>query len=144
MPLPAPAMTTTPNPRCGVAGASSAHLQALRLSVGTPEPGGYVWDKLTEGNRGLAWLIGNEPDLGGQDGFATVPTGTQEYARMYHYFYNLIKATDSTAQVAIGGISQVGSYAYANNVLTAYRTLYAQEQKFPDCHRSTPNSERRC
>jgi hypothetical protein len=39
-----------PNPHCGVAGARPIHLQALSLSVGSPEPGGYVWGYLVAGN----------------------------------------------------------------------------------------------
>lgn|GEM_PF-3428028 len=43
-------ISPTPNPRCGVAGGTTAPLAALKLSVGAPEPGGYVWDALIAGN----------------------------------------------------------------------------------------------
>ena len=51
---PAVAPVTTPNPRCGVAGVwKQSVLQSLYLSqvaTGTPEPGGYTWERLTPCN----------------------------------------------------------------------------------------------
>lgn len=39
----------TPNPKCGVAGGHPYALEALKISVGAPEPDGVVWG-LMDGN----------------------------------------------------------------------------------------------
>jgi hypothetical protein len=68
-------------------------------------------------------LVGNEPDVIWQ-GNAT----PQEYAQVYHDVYQLLKSTDPTCQVAIGGISQVTPLRlrYLEAVLAAYREIYGQ------------------
>ncbi len=70
---------------------------------------------------GRTWLIGNEPDVKWQ-GNAT----PDEYAQAYHAAYTTIKAADPTAQVAIGGVSQVTPLRlrYLEAVWTAYAARY--------------------
>lgn len=73
---------------------------------------------------GQTWMIGNEPDVKWQ-GNAT----PAEYAHAYHLAYTTLKAADPSAQVAIGGISQVTPLrlAYLEAILDAYRTAYGTE-----------------
>ncbi len=72
---------------------------------------------------GRTWLIGNEPDVKWQ-GNAT----PADYAQAYHLAYTTIKAADPTAQVAIGGLSQITPLrlAYLDAVWEAYRTRYGE------------------
>jgi hypothetical protein len=73
---------------------------------------------------GRTWLIGNEPDVKWQSNATPA-----EYAAAYHLAYTTLKAADPTAQVAIGGISQVTPLrlAYLDAVLEAYRSAYGEE-----------------
>jgi hypothetical protein len=60
------------------------------------------WDAIREvaqANPGSLWLIGNEPETRGQGEHTP-----EEYARIYHEAYTVIKAADPSAQVAIGGV----------------------------------------
>ena len=70
---------------------------------------------------GRTWLIGNEPDVKWQ-GNAT----PDEYAQAYHAAYTTIKTADPTAQVAIGGVSQVTPLRlrYLEAVWAAYADRY--------------------
>jgi hypothetical protein len=52
-------------------------------------------------NPGALWLVGNEPDNPWQGSVQP-----ENYARIYHDVYQLIKGRDPTAQVAIGGMTQ--------------------------------------
>ena len=74
-------------------------------------------------NPGSLWLIGNEPDVLWQD-----KTSPEAYARRYHELYVFIKTLDPSAQVAIGGVSQVTPLRldYLERVLAAYEKLYRQ------------------
>jgi len=78
-------------------------------------------EPIIEANLGAIWLIGNEPDHGGQDSVTA-----EEYARIYHDAYNFIKNRDSTAQIAFGGTSSPTKLRqkYLDRVLTEYRRLY--------------------
>lgn len=71
-------------------------------------------------NPGALWLIGNEPDVQWQDN--TTPA---QYAALYHQLHTLIKTLDPSAQVAIGGVSQVTPLRlqYLDEVLAAYEAL---------------------
>lgn len=73
---------------------------------------------------GRTWLIGNEPDVKWQDN-----TPPAAYARAYHTAYTAIKQADPTAQVAIGGVSQITPLrlAYLDEVLASYRAEYGVE-----------------
>lgn len=72
---------------------------------------------------GRTWLIGNEPDVKWQDG-----TPAAAYARAYHDAYTAIKQADPTAQVAIGGVSQITPLrlAYLDAVLAAYQAEFGE------------------
>lgn len=73
---------------------------------------------------GRTWLIGNEPDVQWQD-----DTPAAAYARAYHAAYTTIKQADPTAQIAIGGVSQITPLrlAYLDAVLDAYRAEFGAE-----------------
>lgn len=74
-------------------------------------------------NPGSLWLIGNEPDVLWQD-----KTPPEAYAQRYHELWVFIKTLDPSAQVAIGGVSQVTPLrlSYLERVLAAYQALYGQ------------------
>lgn len=73
--------------------------------------------RLAQESPGHLWLIGNEPDVQWQDN--TTPA---DYAAAYHTLYTTIKGADPTAQVAIGGISQVTPLRlrYLDRILAYY------------------------
>ena len=75
-------------------------------------------------NPGALWLIGNEPDVVWQDNATP-----EQYATGYGALYQAIKATDPTAQVAIGGVSQPTGLrmAYLDRILAAYRARFRTE-----------------
>lgn len=70
---------------------------------------------------GRTWLIGNEPDVRWQDN-----TPAAAYARAYHAAYAAIKQADPSAQIAIGGVSQITPLrlAYLDAVLAAYHAEF--------------------
>jgi hypothetical protein len=72
-------------------------------------------------NPGSLWLIGNEPDVPWQDN-----TTPEEYAQRYHELAVFIKTLDPSAQLAIGGISQVTPLrlSYLDRALDAYERQY--------------------
>lgn len=51
-------------------------------------------------NPGCIWIIGNEPDLNSQDGLTR-----EQYADMYHTYYEFIHTRDATARFCIGAIT---------------------------------------
>lgn len=73
---------------------------------------------------GRTWLIGNEPDVRWQDN--VLP---EIYAELYHDAYTAIKSVDPTAQVAIGGISQITPLrlAYLDRIWATYQERYGME-----------------
>ena len=79
---------------------------------------------LAANSPGLTWLIGNEPDVRWQD-----DTSPEMYAVAYHRAYSAIKTGDPSAQVAIGGISQITPLrlTYLERVWTFYQRLYGVE-----------------
>ncbi|NOZ05223.1 MAG: hypothetical protein GXP41_02570, partial [Chloroflexi bacterium] len=75
-------------------------------------------------NPGAIWLIGNEPDRRTyQD---ELPPAL--YAQAYHELYILLKETDPTARIAVGGIVQATPIRlkYLDMVLQTYRERYGQ------------------
>ena len=108
-----------PDPRLGMEFVPMVHMRNGRLF---PEPA--TLRSLAAQQRGLTWLIGNEPDVAWQDN-----TSPELYAIAYHHAYTAIKAGDPTAQVAIGGVSQVTPLrlAYLDRVWEFYQTLYGTE-----------------
>ncbi len=77
-------------------------------------------------NPGSVWIIGNEPDCKWPDCNNRYP---DEYAVIYHEFYNFIKARDSTALVANGAIVQGTPLRlqYLDMVWSAYRNFYGTD-----------------
>lgn len=72
---------------------------------------------------GRLWLIGNEPDVRWQDN-----TPPEQYAVAYHELYTIIKGIDPSAQIAIGGISQVTPLRlrYLERILDHYQTQFGE------------------
>lgn len=70
---------------------------------------------------GSVWQIGNEPDVSWQSNCTP-----EQYARVYHQLYSLIKQADPTALVAAGAISQATPLRrlYLDQVLVEYQRLY--------------------
>lgn len=72
-------------------------------------------------HKGYTWIIGNEPDNSLQDN-----TTPQQYAKIYHELYTLIKSKDKSASIAIAAVSQPtrARLAYLDEVLESYQDLY--------------------
>ncbi len=72
-------------------------------------------------NPGTLWMVGNEPDVIWQSNATP-----EEYARVYHEVYGLLKAADPSSRVVIGGISQVTPLRlrYLDEVRAAYEEAY--------------------
>lgn len=96
----------------------------VRMSNGRLHPSTADLRDLAARHRGLTWIIGNEPDVKWQDN-----TTPEVYAIAYHRAYEAIKAGDPTAQVAIGGISEVTPLRleYLDRVWDFYRSFYGEE-----------------
>ncbi|MEA3349282.1 MAG: hypothetical protein U9Q82_01530 [Chloroflexota bacterium] len=99
------------------------HWQMVRLARGCVAPSRENIRWLAQHYSGNVWIIGNEPDNRLQDNI--VP---EEYAQVYHDLYYLIKDADSTASVAVGGVTQGTPLrlAYLDRVLAAYLALYEE------------------
>jgi hypothetical protein len=80
-------------------------------------------EALVRANLGALWLIGNEPDRDIQDGITA-----EEYAKLYHEVYTLIKELDPLAIVGIGAIIQSTPVRlrYLNRFVAHYQRLYRQ------------------
>ncbi len=72
---------------------------------------------------GQVWIIGNEPDVIWQDNVTAA-----KYAAVYHDLYGMIKSSDPTALIAVGGVSQATALRlrYLDQVLQTYQNLYHQ------------------
>lgn len=99
------------------------------------------YESLVDNNPGAIWLIGNEPDCIWQDD--VLP---EDYARVYHSLYTMIKNRDWTAQVAAGGIVQPTPLRleYLDKVLAAYHMQYGQDMPVDlwHVHNAILNEER--
>lgn len=97
------------------------HWQMVRLGRGCVYPSDEAIRWLAEYYLGNVWIIGNEPDNIWQDNITP-----EEYAQVYNRLYSLIKLTDPSAQVAVGGVTQATPLRlqYLDRVLIAYRALY--------------------
>lgn len=98
--------------------------QMVRVSPEGFRPGAEELSRLVKKNYGQVWVIGNEPDNSAQDGVEAV-----RYAEIYHEVYELIKKSDSTAQIAVGGVTQPSPsrMAYLEVVLDAYQEFYGEQ-----------------
>lgn len=86
-------------------------------------------ERVAQAQPGALWLIGNEMDrrdwhLGGQD--EMLP---ELYATAYHDIHTAIKAVDSTAQVAIGGLIQATPLrlAWLDRMWESYAEQYSAD-----------------
>jgi hypothetical protein len=87
---------------------------------------------------GKIWIIGNEPDMAGQDELTAA-----QYARMFHTYYQFISARDATARFATAGL---GALAYTNwlnddiawwdQALAEYRSQFGTDMPIDiwNCH----------
>ncbi|MFZ1769925.1 MAG: hypothetical protein WAU00_12050 [Caldilinea sp.] len=93
----------------------------VRMKNGRLYPDTQALSELAQRNRGLTWLIGNEPDVRWQDN-----TTPEVYAVAYQRAYTAIKSADPTAQIAIGGLSQITPLRlrYLDRVWEFYLSLY--------------------
>jgi hypothetical protein len=98
-------------------------VQGILVSGDTFSPGVADLQSIARRRPGALWLLGNEPDVIWQ-GNAT----PQEYAKIYHDVYTLLKEADPTCRIAIGSISQVTPLRlrYLEAVLAAYLEAYGQ------------------
>jgi hypothetical protein len=102
---------------------SPEHWQMVRVHEDCISPSLQAIQSTASSYPGRVWIIGNEPDVIWQDDVTA-----SSYAVFYHELYQLIKSSDPTAQVAVGGISQATPLRlqYLDQVLQAYRELYGQ------------------
>jgi hypothetical protein len=102
---------------------SPEHWQMVRVHEDCISPSLQAIQSTASSYPGRVWIIGNEPDVIWQDNVTA-----SSYAVFYHELYQLIKSSDPTAQIAVGGISQATPLRlqYLDQVLQAYRELYGQ------------------
>jgi len=99
-------------------------------------------------NPGKVWIIGNEPDLLGQDGLTP-----QQYAAMYSTYHSFISSRDGTARFAVGAHSGDAvpgnvdaTISWWNQVLAEWNyrhpgvTMPVEVWNF-HCYASTPNRD---
>jgi hypothetical protein len=98
--------------------------QMVRVNASGFVPSLEAIRRAARANPGSLWLIGNEPDVKWQDNVTP-----ERYAAVYNELHAALKATDPTAQVAIGGISQPTPLrlAYLDRVLAAYKAQFGAE-----------------
>ncbi|MBK8046417.1 MAG: hypothetical protein IPK16_04355 [Anaerolineales bacterium] len=96
----------------------------VTMSNGRLFPDVGAIEQAAAANPGQLWLIGNEPDVKWQDN-----TSPEIYAIAYRRAYQAIKRGDPTAQVAIGGLSEITPLRidYLDRVWKFYRALYGEE-----------------
>lgn len=101
-----------------------AYAQMVWLGEHILRPNAEEIAAIAQANPGSLWLMGNEPDVIWQDNVAPAT-----YARMYHDAYIAVKGADSTAQVAIGGVSQPTPLRlrYLDAVLASYREQFGTD-----------------
>jgi hypothetical protein len=95
--------------------------QMVQVSEGGHRPDAATIRAAAVANPGSFWIIGNEPDVIWQN-----DTTPERYAELYHELYHLLKASDPTCRVVIGGVSQPTPLrmVYLERVLSTYRTRY--------------------
>lgn len=95
----------------------------VRTYNGQLWPNAKVLSKLAGANRGLTWLIGNEPDVKWQDDCTP-----EEYVAAYYAAYHAIKRADSSARIAIAGLSQITPLRlrYLDRVWQLYQEKYGE------------------
>ncbi len=100
------------------------YIQIIRLTPTSYTPSGKELIDIIERNPGSLWLIGNEPDSPLQDNQTP-----EQYVQKYHELYTLIKKTDPTALVAIGGVIQATPLRlrYLDLIWQEYKERYGVE-----------------
>ena len=100
---------------------SPEHWQMVRVHEDCISPSPEAIRSAASSHPGQVWIIGNEPDVIWQDNVTP-----SRYAVHYHDLYQLIKASDPTAMIAVGGISQATPlrFQYLDVVLKAYQARY--------------------
>ncbi|MFZ1753337.1 MAG: glycosyl hydrolase [Caldilineaceae bacterium] len=96
----------------------------IRLVDNGLQPGLATIYRQAQARPGMVWLVGNEPDVRWQD-----DATPEEYACQYYRAWRTIKLADPTAQVAIGGISQVTPLRL--RYLDAVRASYTEQFGVP-------------
>jgi hypothetical protein len=93
----------------------------VRVHEDCISPGLEEIQSVASNNPGQVWIIGNEPDVIWQDNVQA-----SRYATIYHDLYKVIKTSDPTALIAVGGVSQATPLRlqYLDQVLQTYQTLY--------------------
>jgi len=99
------------------------HWQMVRLGEGCISPNETAIRWLASRYPGSVWVIGNEPDNIWQDNLTP-----EAYAQAYHDLYAWIKEADSSAAIAVGGVTQGTALrlAYLDRVLNAYAARYGE------------------
>ncbi|MEJ2737931.1 MAG: CARDB domain-containing protein, partial [Anaerolineae bacterium] len=109
-------------PACGLAPEGMERAYLLRTRTGLEIDADWL-GTLVDKHPGILWLIGNEPDCIWQDNVEP-----EEYARIYHDFYTLIKNQDPTSQISPGGIVQPTPLRlqWLDRVLAGYQERYSE------------------
>lgn len=109
-------------PTCGLTPEGMERAFLLRTRTGLDVDPDWL-GPLVDRHPGILWLIGNEPDCIWQDNVEP-----EEYARIYHDFYILIKNQDPTSQVSPGGIVQPTPLRlqWLDRVLAGYQERYSE------------------
>ncbi len=91
-------------------------------------PDAATIQRIAQTNPGSLWLIGNEIDRRDWYGAHQDEILPELYAEAYHELYNLVKAADPTAKVAIGGVVQMTPLRmlYLDRVWNAYLAKYGE------------------
>lgn len=99
------------------------HWQMVRVHGECISPSPEVIRASAASFPGQVWIIGNEPDVIWQDNVTPA-----RYAIVYHALYQLIKLSDPSALIAVGGISQATPLRlqYLDMVLQTYQELYQE------------------
>jgi len=99
------------------------HWQMIRVHEECISPSPEVIRSTAAGFPGQVWIIGNEPDVIWQDNVTPA-----RYAMVYHSLYQLIKSSDPSSLIAVGGISQATPLRlqYLDSVLQSYQELYQE------------------
>jgi hypothetical protein len=100
-----------------------SHWQMIRVQSDCIYPSLKDIQQATENTPGQIWIIGNEPDVIWQDNITAI-----NYAHVYHDLYVLIKSSDPTALIAVGGVSQSTPLRleYLDQVLKEYFNYYGK------------------
>ena len=100
--------------------------QMVRVSEEGYRPNADDIRAAAESNPGSIWVIGNEPDVVWQDNVEP-----ERYAEIYHELYLLLKESDPSCSIAIGGVSQPTPLRleYLDRVLSAYEEQFGEPIK---------------